>query len=88
MAAPLNVTIKNIGDSINTEYPDYSPVITADEQVLYYTTRRPTTTGGGEKLADGMYYEDIVVSYKDKTGIWSKPVSISPFINTRGTKPP
>ncbi len=83
LAAPLNVTIKNLGDSINSEYPEYSPVITADEQVLYYTTRRPTTMGG-DKAPDGMYYEDIVVSYKDANGIWSRPVSISPFINTGG----
>jgi len=82
LAAPLNIKITNLGDSINTEYPEYSPVITADEQVLYYTTRRPTTTGGEKSLDDGMYYEDIVVSYKDLKGIWSKPVSISPYINT------
>lgn len=83
LAAPLNVTIKNMGDSINSEYPEYSPVITADEQILYYTTRRPTTTGGERSPEDGKYYEDIVVSYKDLNGIWSKPVSISPFINTQ-----
>ena len=83
LAAPLNVTLHNLGDSINTEYPEYSPVITADEQVLYYTTRRPTTTGG-DRAPDGMYYEDIVVSYKDLNGIWSKPTSISPFINSQG----
>ncbi|MHB8261309.1 MAG: TolB family protein [Bacteroidia bacterium] len=83
LAAPLNVTIKNLGDSINSEYPEYSPVITADEQVLYYTTRRPTTMGG-ERASDGMYYEDIVVSYKDANGKWSRPTSISPFINTNG----
>jgi hypothetical protein len=83
LATPLNVTLYNLGDSVNSEFPDYSPVITADEQVLYYTTRRPTTTGG-ERAPDGMYYEDIVVSYKDAKGIWSKPVSISPFINTGG----
>ncbi len=82
LAAPLNIRITNLGDSINTEYPEYSPVITADEQVLYYTTRKPTTTGGEKSLDDGMYYEDIVVSYKDLKGIWSKPVSISPYINT------
>ncbi|HWY39116.1 MAG TPA: hypothetical protein VNY73_11190 [Bacteroidia bacterium] len=82
MGAPLSIKITNLGDSINTEYPEYSPVITADEQVLYYTTRRPTTTGGEKSLDDGMYYEDIVVSYKDLNGKWSKPVSISPYINT------
>jgi hypothetical protein len=82
MAAPLNIKITNLGDSINTEWPEYSPVITADEQVLYYTTRRPTTTGGEKSLDDGMYYEDIVVSYKDLNGVWGKPTSISPYINT------
>jgi hypothetical protein len=82
MASPLNIKITNLGDSINTEYPEYSPVITADEQVLYYTTRRPTTTGGEKSLDDGMYYEDIVVSYKELNGKWTKPVSISPYINT------
>lgn len=83
LATPLNVTLYNLGDSINSEYPDYSPVITADEQVLYYTTRRPTTMGG-ERAPDGFFYEDIVVSYKDQKGKWSSPVSISPFINTNG----
>ncbi len=82
MQAPLNVKITNLGDSINSEWPEYSPVITADEQILYYTTRRPTTTGGEKSEADAMYYEDIVVSYKDDKGKWSKPVSISPYINT------
>lgn len=82
MMAPVNVKITNLGDSVNTEWPEYSPVITADEQVLYYTTRRPTTTGGEKSPEDAMYYEDIVVCYKDNKGRWSKPVSISPFINT------
>lgn len=82
MAAPLSIKITNLGDSINSEWPEYSPVITADEQVLYYTTRRPNTTGGEKSLDDGMYYEDIVVSYKDLKGVWSRPVSISPYINT------
>ncbi len=82
LGAPLNVTITNLGDSINSEYPDYSPVITADEQVLYYTTRRPSTTGGEKSEEDGKYFEDIVVSYKDLNGKWSKPTPISPFINT------
>ena len=82
LGSPLNVSLYNLGDSVNSMYPDYSPVITADEQVLYYTTRRPNNAGGEKSEADGMYYEDIVVSYKDLKGNWSKPVSISPFINT------
>jgi hypothetical protein len=80
---PLNVQIQNLGDSINSEYPEYSPVLTADERMLIYTTRRPNTTGGN-KDEFGNYNEDVVVSYKDDNGKWSAPVSISPNINGIG----
>lgn len=83
VAAPINVEIKNLGDSINSEYPDYSPVLSADERTIIYTTRRPNTTGG-EKSPNGLYNEDIVISYKDDEGRWSHPVPISPSINTSG----
>lgn len=82
-ASPINVIVENMGDSINSEYPDFSPVLSADERMLIYTTRRNNSTGG-EKALDGQYYEDIVVSYKDENGHWSMPVSISPYINTNG----
>lgn len=83
VAAPINVKIENMGDSINSEYPDYSPVLSADERMMIYTTRRNTTTGG-ERTPDGMFYEDIVVSYKDENDKWSSPKPISPNINTSG----
>jgi tetratricopeptide (TPR) repeat protein len=82
-ASPLNLQITNVGDSINGEYPDFSPVLSADERMMIYTTRRPNTTGG-EKDNNGFYYEDVVVSYKDDNGKWSKPANLSPYINTRG----
>lgn len=82
-AAPINVEIYHFDDSINSEYPDYSPVLSADERMMIYTTRRPNTTGG-EKEANGMYNEDIVVSYKDDNDKWSMPVPISQNINTIG----
>lgn len=81
--APINVQIQNLGDSINGPYPDYSPVLSADERMLIYTTRRPNTTGG-IKDDNGIYNEDVVVSYKDDNGNWSAPVSISPNINGTG----
>ena len=83
VAAPINVKIQNLGDSINSEFPDYSPVLSADESSLIYTTRRNTGTGG-ERLQDGQYYEDIVISYKDANGVWSTPKSVSQNINTAG----
>lgn len=83
VAAPINVQITNMGDSINSEYPDYSPVLSSDERTMIYTTRRPSSTGG-EKTPDGTFFEDIVVSYKDDKGKWSKPVALSSYVNTNG----
>ncbi len=82
-AIPLPFQITNLGDSINSQYPDYSPVLSADERMLIYTTRRPTTTGGLKDLT-GFYNEDVVVSYKDDKGNWSSPVPISMNINSSG----
>ncbi len=85
VAAPINVKVQNLGDSINSIYPDFSPVLSADERMMIYTTRRNTSTGG-EKGLDGQYYEDIVVAYKDDNDIWSSPKPISQFINTNGNE--
>lgn len=82
-ASPINVVIENMGDSINSPYPDYSPVLSADEATMIYTTRRNTSTGG-EKTPDGQYFEDIVVSYKNENDVWSSPKSIGQFVNTNG----
>lgn len=85
VAAPINVKVENLGDSINSEYPDFSPVLSADERMIIYTTRRANSTGA-EKGLDGQYYEDIVVSYKDDNGKWSSPKPVSEFINTNGNE--
>ena len=53
---PVKVTITNLGPTINSVYPDYVPVISADETELLFTSRRPSTTGGGKDLEDGMQY--------------------------------
>ena len=43
---PRNVVIENLGDSINTIYPEYAAVVSQDENKLIFTTRRPETKGG------------------------------------------
>lgn len=83
VANPINVMITNMGDSVNSPYPDYSPVLDADENTLIFTTRRPSSTGG-QKTPEGEYFEDIVVSHKDENGNWSKPVSLSENVNSMG----
>ncbi len=79
------VVIVNLGDSVNSPFPDYSPVISADESTLIFTSRRPGSTGG-EKTDDDKYFEDIYVSYKKKDGSWSAAKSIGVSINSSGNE--
>ncbi len=79
------VTIVNLGDSINTEYPEYSPVVSADESTLIFTSRRPGSTGG-EKTPEGLYLEDIYVSNRQADGSWSSAKSIGININSNGNE--
>lgn len=63
MQKPVNVTFHNMGNLINTEYPDYYPFVTKDEKTMAYTSRRPE--GKGSKEFDGYYPSDIYVSTFD-----------------------
>ncbi len=63
-----------LSDTVNTFAMQYFPVLTADESELIFTRRV-----GGKDVDD----EDLVISVKDKNGNWTRPVSISPNINSR-----
>ena len=76
------VVIVNLGDSVNSRYPDYNPVISADESTLIFSSRRTGSTGGDEVTDEGLYMEDIYVSHKKKDGTWSTAKSIGANINT------
>lgn len=59
--SPRKVLAENLGDSINSKYQEYAPVISLDEKHIMFTSRRPETTGN--KISeDGDYYEDIYAS--------------------------
>lgn len=79
---PVKVKITNLGPTINTEHPEYSAVISADETELLFTSRRPTTTGGGKDPLDEVYFEDIYQSERIKDNEWTEPVDIGNGINT------
>jgi OOP family OmpA-OmpF porin len=71
----LNIPIKPVplSDTVNFFQMQYFPVLTADEQQLFFTRRN----GAADRDT-----EDLVVSVKDSNGRFQKPVSISPIINT------
>jgi len=77
----LRYHLEDLGPSVNSQYPDYRPVISADESVLIFTSRRDNTTGGGIDPYDGKYYEDIYIS-NNENGKWSEAKNLGDPINT------
>lgn len=78
---PVRVFIDNVGPEINSQYPDYGPVISADESVMLFTSRRPTTTGGGIDPVINEPFEDIYISTK-VNGKWGVAQNMGKPINT------
>lgn len=77
---PQRVFIDNIGQSVNTADPEYTPIITADESVMMFTSRRSSSTGG-QKDPDGQYYEDIYQSTL-VNGKWTPPINLGSTVNS------
>ena len=72
IAHPVKVAISPLSSSINSPYyPDYAPVISADESILVFTSRRKGSTGGLQD-ENGDYYEDIYTSRK-MNWEWTSP---------------
>lgn len=78
---PVRVWIDNLGDSINTEYPEFSPVISADNRVLFFTARRPDSEGG-KRDQTGFYYEDVYIAKREYKGEWNSDKNLGVPVNT------
>lgn len=79
LANPVDVDIINLSDNINTEYPEYAPLISADEKKIIFTSRRPDNTNPNV-AEDFEYYEDIYAS-EFNNGQWSPAVPFPSPIN-------
>jgi len=80
MASPAPVTIRNMGEEINTRFEEYAPSITSDGRLLVFTSRR---SGSIDKDGDYKYYEDIYFSKKDEqTGKWVASEALEGEVNT------
>src|SRR6185312_1553810 len=82
MKSPVDCKVINIGDSINSPYPDYSPILSADEQTIMFTSRRPTF--GGTTDIQGNFYEDIWAATAKPDGGWTSAVDIGSPVNSMG----
>ncbi len=74
---PVNATITNLGPLLNTEFAEYAPVVSPEEESVIFTYRGKESMGG---LVDGFnkpdpngdYNEDILIS-KKINNVWQKP---------------
>lgn len=75
------VKITNLGPSINTEFAEHSPVISANDSLLIFTARRPECLGADPETH--YYDEDIYISHK-KGETWTPGVNIKTPVNSKG----
>jgi hypothetical protein len=75
-----DIEIINLGSAVNTSYPEYAPLIPADESFLIFTSRRPNTVYTN-KDPFGDYYEDIYSSARTELE-WQAPVILDTAINS------
>ena len=77
---PKYLKIENMGVEVNSVFPDYAPVVSADQSRMFFTSRRPENTGGN-KANDNEFYEDIYIT-ECHDGVWSKALNAGTTINT------
>ncbi len=78
---PVDARIENLGPTVNTRYPEYGPVISADEELLIFTSKRPNSTGGQLDHETSDFYEDMYLSSK-KDKEWTEPQQLPSSVNS------
>jgi outer membrane protein OmpA-like peptidoglycan-associated protein len=82
VANPERVFIDNFNKPVNSKYPEYGAIISADESIMMFTSRRNTSTGADKMEAGSTdYYEDIYITKKN-SGKWTAPENMGSQINT------
>jgi outer membrane protein OmpA-like peptidoglycan-associated protein/tetratricopeptide (TPR) repeat protein len=81
---PERVFIDNFNKPVNSKYPEYGAIISADESIMMFTSRRNTSTGA-DKMPEGStdYTEDIYIT-KKIDGKWTSPENMGAPINSVG----
>lgn len=80
VSAPVDLTIRNMGPTINSTSHDYCPLVTADGNTMYFTSRREGTRGG-LKDPTGQWMEDIYTA-KRIDEVWTNAVNAGHPLNT------
>ena len=80
IAQPKKAEIINLGMYINSPQQDYAPVLSPNQEELFFTSRRPGGTNN-ETDGSGDFYEDIY-SIKKVNDTWLPPQNIGYPLNS------
>lgn len=81
LKADGQILVKNLGETVNTPYPEYAPLIPANESSLFFTSRRMNDVWQGKDPL-GDYFEDIYSCVR-KDNTWQSPVMLDTCVNTK-----
>ena len=73
--------IDNVGGSINTQYDEYNPVVTADGRMIYFTSRRAYKKA--KFSDDGNYFENIFYSKQSGDDNWTPSIMVEGINNLK-----
>lgn len=80
MKHPINISFTNAGPEVNSEFPDYYPWVTSDEQALFFTSRRKG--GHTTQVETDGYYSSDAFFCKVLDGKWEKAANVGNTVNT------
>jgi outer membrane protein OmpA-like peptidoglycan-associated protein/tetratricopeptide (TPR) repeat protein len=78
----LIVEYENLGKKVNSNSPDYSPVLNATEDIIVFATRRNTGDNSRVPFGDVYPYEDIFFSTKRNNNEWTAAIPLEGKVNS------
>ncbi len=85
VARPQRVVINNLGNLVNSESDDYNPLLSSNEETLYFTSRRLLDEKSKRNPFDNKYYEDIYFS-RYEGGQWTAARRMEEPVNPKTNK--
>ncbi len=85
---PVRLTMRTVGDGVNSQWNDYRPILTAQEDTMYFTSRRPKANSYRKIVFDdGQFEEGLYVSVREGNkwdgGNWGAAAPVSGLIVDR-----
>jgi outer membrane protein OmpA-like peptidoglycan-associated protein len=69
MSVPREFNVHPFPGTVNSNFTEYNPVVSADESVMAFTALRPNT---GKTRTSDKFIEEIYISY-NQSGTWTEP---------------